>query len=164
MKNLVYLFTLLFFTVVLLQCIDRRITSDSRKESQADTTVVVRGKYMMEIPKSYKVKGGLGDDTEFLQIRSKDDSIVLQYEIGETLKPENISNFLNKLRVKRQVLKQIEEWDLIIAFIKTNNKFRDIEGEVYLENKNKIDDLFSFSCSSSQLDNVIDNIKTLVKK
>ena len=85
-------------SMISFKCADKNSESKvitNNSNSSFDTTIIIRQKYFLQVPKNFTVKTGIGDDTEFLQIRNKDESILIEYETEGEIDQENILSFLN---------------------------------------------------------------------
>ncbi len=129
----------------------------------SDKKVEIRGIYQLSIPDNYEVQSSIGDDTEFVQIRSETSDMVIGYEAGvedAVFEP----NDANALRAKFEEFKKIKELpkeNVWIGYRQTEAKFRNIAGRVYVEQNTAFKEILRFTCSSTQLDNTIQILSTI---
>lgn len=128
-----------------------------------DTTVIIRQRYRMTIPKSLSVKFEIGDDTEFFEAVSPNQELLILYETGPGKKEKSITKFIEKTTVKTVLIKKLNSSDLKLSYTNTDNTFRQLEGIVFLENKadSTLTPFFKFSAKRERLHNIIAISKTV---
>lgn len=131
---------------------------------QEDTIILIHNEYFISVPNIYHLRTGLGDDTEFLQIKNEGQSLIIQYEIGPGVKQKNMPLFLKGEDVQVKTTKKFGEGIIKIAYQKTESQLRDLEGEVFIQEKGSFKYLFSFSCNPNQLNNITSILNSLSQK
>lgn len=148
------------------QCVPANRSGQNTEYDNMKTTdrkVEIRGTYQLSIPHNYEVQSGIGDDTEFVQIRSEAGDIVIGYEAGveDAVFEPNDANTLKTKFENLKNIKELPEEKIWIGYRQTEAKFRNMEGKVYIEQNTALKEILRFSCSSTQLDNTIQILSTI---
>ena len=132
--------------------------------NEKETIILIRGQYLIAVPKNYSINSGEEDDTQFLQIINGNGSIVIGYETGvqDMLKKKftTIHSIESDYDKTDKIIK-IEDGNLWIAYTSTSNKFKDMKGDIFIKYKTGLKEILNFSCSSNQVNRVVQLVSTL---
>ncbi len=130
-----------------------------------DNKVELYGEYELSVPEGLDTTTGMGDDTNFVRIYSKDDEIFMVSEYGIGIEKSQIDHdFLNKNYDHQELIKSLKNKIFWFVYKSTNNKLREIEGKLFIEEDKKLIEILSFSASSKKLIQVSEILHTIKNK
>lgn len=130
-----------------------------------DNKVELFGEYELLVPDDLDTTTGMGDDTNFVRIYSKDDEIFMVSEYGVGVEKSQIDrDFLNKNYDHQELIKSLKNKNVWLVYKSTNNKLREIEGKLFIEEDKKMIEILSFSASSRKLKQVSEILHTIENK